>query len=188
MQRPFDLDGFLAAALAEDIAGGDITTESVVPAGAAARFALVAREELVVAGLEFLPALFRLLDPGVVVKSPVGEGEKVEKGTQLALLEGPARALLTGERTALNLLQHLSGIATLTRRYVEAVAGTDARILDTRKTLPGLRFLEKYAVAMGGGLNHRMGLYDAVLIKDNHLAIAGSIAKAVEAARRRSLE
>jgi nicotinate-nucleotide pyrophosphorylase (carboxylating) len=131
--------------------------------------------------------LFQLLDPRVVVKLLVEEGQKVGPGAALAHLSGPARALLAGERTALNLVQQLSGVATLTRRYVDAVAGTGARVVDTRKTIPGLRYLQKYAVTCGGGHNHRMGLYDAVLIKDNHIAVAGGVAAAVNAARAANL-
>ena len=134
-------------------------------------------------GLVFLPQLFEMIDASVRVVLQVDDGGAVEAGATLATLEGPARALLAGERTALNLVQQLSGVATLTRHYVDAVAGTNAKILDTRKTIPGLRTAQKYAVTCGGGVNHRMGLYDAVLIKDNHIAVAGGVAAAVKAAR-----
>lgn len=177
------MTGFLRAALAEDIGSGDVTSNAIIPADRAARFAVNARQELVVSGLKFLPELFALLDKHVSVELHVQEGAKVAKGAKLATLSGPALALLTGERTALNLIQHLCGVATLTRQYVDTVAGTSAKILDTRKTLPGFRALEKYAVSCGGGQNHRMGLYDGVLIKDNHIAIAGSIPEAVKKAR-----
>jgi nicotinate-nucleotide pyrophosphorylase (carboxylating) len=179
----FDLELFLRTALAEDIGSGDITSALTIPAEASARFAVVTRQPIVVAGLEFLTLLFALIDPAVTVTLEAADGDTTEAGARLATLEGPARALLAGERTALNLLQHLSGIATLTRSYVEAVAGTKARITDTRKTTPGLRFLQKYAVKIGGGYNHRMGLYDGILIKDNHLKLAGGIASAVKKAR-----
>lgn len=183
MQRAFDIEQFLSNALAEDIGEGDVTSNATIPADATARFAMNARQELVVCGVSFLPALFLLLDPAVVVEVVAKDGDKVAKDTTLAYLSGPARALLAGERTALNLVQQLSGVATLTRRYVDAIEGTSARVVDTRKTIPGLRFLQKYAVTCGGGQNHRMGLYDAVLIKDNHIAVAGSVAAAVNAAK-----
>lgn len=187
MQRAFDMEAFLIAALTEDIGTGDVTSNSTIPAEATARFAMNARAELVVSGLTFLPTLFSLVDPAVTVELLVEEGHKVAPGTTLAYLSGPARALLAGERTALNLVQQLSGVATLTRRYVEAVEGTGARVVDTRKTIPGLRWLQKYAVTCGGGHNHRMGLYDAVLIKDNHIAVAGGVRQAVDAARSTGL-
>lgn len=187
MQRAFDIERFLSDALAEDIGSGDVTSNTTIPADATARFAMNARQELVVCGASFLPMLFALIDPAVTVELLVEEGKKVAPGATLARLSGPARALLAGERTALNLVQQLSGVATLTRRYVEAVEGTSARVVDTRKTIPGLRFLQKYAVTCGGGHNHRMGLYDAVLIKDNHIAVAGGVAQAVHAARAANL-
>ena len=183
MQRVFDIEQFLVTALVEDIGEGDVTGNACIPAAMQAEFAFNARVPMVAAGLVHLPLLFSLIDPAIAVKLSVEDGDFVEAGARLATVRGSARALLAGERTALNLLQHLSGIATLTRRYVEAVAGTNARILDTRKTLPGMRALQKYAVRCGGGVNHRMGLYDAVLIKDNHIAVAGSVAAAVAAAR-----
>ena len=173
----------VAEFLSEDIGRGDVTTLAVVPEAARARGRLLAKQPLVVAGLDVVRAVFAELDSGVVMEARVREGDTVSTGAVLAWLSGPARALLTGERVALNLLQRLSGIATLTRRFVEAVRGTRARIVDTRKTTPGLRLLEKYAVRVGGGCNHRMGLDDGVLIKDNHIALAGGLREAIEAAR-----
>lgn len=187
MQRSFDIESFLTSALAEDIGAGDVTGNSVIPAETQAEFAFVAREPMVVAGLAYLPMLFGIIDQSITVTWHVKDGEGVEKGGFLATVKGPARALLAGERTALNLLQHLSGIATLTRSYVNAVRGTNAQILDTRKTMPGMRFLQKYAVKCGGGYNHRMGLYDAVMIKDNHIAVAGGVAQAIAAAKTSGL-
>jgi nicotinate-nucleotide pyrophosphorylase (carboxylating) len=188
MQRTFDIKEFLKAALAEDIGGGDVTGNAVIPASAMAEFAFVARQPLVVAGLIYLPELFALVDANVVLTEIAKDGHKVEAGTTLATVKGSARSLLTGERTALNLLQHLSGVATLTRQYVDAVAGTNAKILDTRKTLPGMRALQKYAVTCGGGVNHRMGLYDAVMIKDNHIAVAGGVRQAIESVQGKGLK
>ena len=158
-------------ALAEDIGGGDITTESAIPADARATAVILAKEPCVVAGLPLVEAIFAKLDSRVVVKRLVEDGDLVEIRQRVAELTGPARAILTGERVALNFLQRLSGIATLTREFVEAVTGTKTKILDTRKTTPTLRALEKYAVAVGGGQNHRFGLFDAVMIKDNHRVI-----------------
>jgi nicotinate-nucleotide pyrophosphorylase (carboxylating) len=188
MQRGFDITQFLTAALAEDIGSGDVTGNSVIPATAQAEFAFVARTPLVVAGLIYLPELFRLVDAQVVLTEIAKDGHAVGAGTTLATVKGSARSLLAAERTALNLLQHLGGVATLTRQYVDAVAGTHAKILDTRKTIAGLRHLQKYAVTCGGGTNHRMGLYDAVMIKDNHIAVAGGVAQAVKAARASGLK
>ena len=183
MQSPIDITDLLNRALVEDIGAGDITSAATIPADLETKFVMNAREKLVTAGLEFLPKLFEMIDPKVRVVLDVFDGVAVEKGTTLVTLEGPARALLSGERTALNLVQQLSGVATLTRQYVETVAGTKAKILDTRKTISGLRQLQKYAVRCGGGTNHRMGLYDAVLIKDNHIAAVGSVTAAVKAAK-----
>ena len=184
--QPFDVETFLAMALAEDMGAGDITSSAVVPERATARFVFQTRQDIVVAGLELLPILFALIDRQVIVNLDSEDGVKMNAGRRLATIEGNARSLLVGERLALNLLQHLSGIATLTRSYVDAVAGTNAKICDTRKTIPGLRMLQKYAVKAGGGINHRMGLYDGILIKDNHLALAGGITKAVNAAKATS--
>jgi len=174
-----ELDRVVAAALAEDVGGGDLTTDGVVPAGARCSAELLVKESGVLSGVQAAARVFRTLDPGVQVEALVEEGARIVGPVAVARLEGPARAILTGERTALNLLGRLSGIATLTSRYVGAVAGTRARILDTRKTTPGLRTLERYAVRCGGGSNHRFGLHDAILLKENHLRIAGGIASAV---------
>ena len=176
------------AALAEDVGGGDVTTLSTVPAGATSRAVMVAREEMVVSGGQFAETAFRELDPGVRVTRLVEDGTRVSKGTRLIEIEGPSRALLTAERVTLNFMQRLSGVASLTAQFVAAVDGTDAKILDTRKTTPGWRELEKYAVRCGGAQNHRVGLWDMVLIKDNHLAALrdaqpNAIAAAVQRAR-----
>ena len=183
MQRTFDIDGFLAAALAEDIGEGDVTSLATIPAEATASFAMQSRQLLVLAGATFLPSLFALVSPAISVSLLAEDGQQLAAGQTIAQLSGPARALLAGERTALNLVQHLSGVATLTRQYADAIAGTKAKLVDTRKTIPGLRFLQKYAVTCGGGHNHRMGLYDAVLIKDNHIAVAGGVTASIQAAR-----
>lgn len=177
-------ESVVRAALLEDIGhGGDITTDAIVSSDRHARARIVARRAGVVAGLPFAALAFRLLDEHVDIRAQTDEGERVEPGSVAAEISGRARAILTGERTALNLLGRLSGIATATRRFVDLVAGTHAKIADTRKTTPGLRALERYAVARGGGTNHRFGLDDAVLIKDNHLALAGSVRAAIAAAR-----
>jgi nicotinate-nucleotide pyrophosphorylase (carboxylating) len=179
----FDLDGFIAATLAEDLGeGGDITSAAVIPADARFAGVMRTREPIVVAGLPLAEAFFRALDPEVEIERLGEDGARAAAGDILLKLRGRARALLTAERSALNILQHLSGIATLTRRYVDAIAGTGAILLDTRKTVPGLRALEKYATRMGGAQNHRMGLWDAAMIKDNHVAVAGSVAEAVRRA------
>ncbi|NIA25391.1 MAG: carboxylating nicotinate-nucleotide diphosphorylase [Gammaproteobacteria bacterium] len=176
----------LERALAEDLAAaGDITTNAVVPAGVRMQATLVTREEGTIAGLEASLRVFTLLDDDVAITTQIGEGTPVKAGTALAVLEGPAVALLAGERTSLNLLCHLSGIATATAAAVAAVEGTGAVVADTRKTTPGLRALEKMAVHLGGGRNHRFGLYDAVLIKDNHLALIGTVGATVRRARDR---
>ncbi|MCY0886543.1 MAG: carboxylating nicotinate-nucleotide diphosphorylase [Firmicutes bacterium] len=170
-------------ALREDIGHGDVTTLALIPPEQRGRLRVLAEAPLVVAGLPALPLIFAVLGETVTVTARVTDGTPVAAGAELARLEGPARALLTGERVALNLIEHLSGISTFTRRVVEAVAPWGTRILDTRKTTPGLRALEKYAVRVGGGTNHRMGLDAAVLIKDNHIAAVGSVAEAVRRAR-----
>jgi nicotinate-nucleotide pyrophosphorylase (carboxylating) len=181
------------AALAEDVGAGDITTESAIPADARADAVIVAKEPCIVAGLPLAEAVFHELDAKVSVKTLAKEGDVVGQGERVCLLSGPARAILTGERTALNFLQQLSGIATLTRQFVDLVAQAAVpvkpKILDTRKTTPTLRALEKYAVAVGGGTNHRMGLFDAVMIKDNHRVILArlgpnALGDAVAAARK----
>ena len=185
----FDLDGFVAATLAEDLGeGGDITSAAVIPADARFGGVMRTREPIVVAGLPLAEAFFRALDPEVGIERLVEDGARAGAGDVLLRLRGRARALLTAERSALNILQHLSGIATLTRRYVDAIAGTGAILLDTRKTIPGLRALEKYATRMGGAQNHRMGLWDAAMIKDNHVAVAGSVGEAVRRAAAAGIE
>jgi nicotinate-nucleotide pyrophosphorylase (carboxylating) len=170
------------AALDEDLGGaGDITTDATIPVGAKGEAHVVAREAGIIAGLDLAAEAFLSLDPEAKFLSLVGDGDAVKQGAKIAKISGNTRAILTAERTALNFLGHLSGVATLTSRYVEAIAGTGARIACTRKTTPGLRALEKYAVRMGGGVNHRFGLYDGVLIKDNHIAAAGGIGNALRA-------
>ena len=185
----FDLDAFVRATLTEDMGeGGDITSAAVIPADARFDGVMDSRDAIIVAGLPIAEAFFRALDPEVEVEMLVEEGARVPKGADLMRLRGKARALLTGERSALNTVQHLSGIATLTRSYVDAIAGTGAILLDTRKTIPGLRVLEKYATRMGGATNHRMGLWDAAMIKDNHVAVAGDIGEAVRRAVAAGIE
>jgi nicotinate-nucleotide pyrophosphorylase (carboxylating) len=182
---PLQFEPLLRAALAEDLGrAGDVTADATVDAAARASARLVARAAGCVAGLDVALATFLLLDPSIAIERVAADGERVAAGTLLARLAGPARPILAGERTALNLLGRLCGVATATAAYVDAVAGTGARIVCTRKTTPGLRALEKYAVRCGGGANHRFGLDDAVLIKDNHLVVAGGVAPAVERARR----
>jgi len=178
---PLLVERAVKLALSEDLgAAGDITTDQIVPADADGEAAIVAREPGVIAGTDLAEAAFKILDPEARFARAVADGGRVAEGERIATVAGKARALLTAERTALNFLGRLSGIATLTASYVAAVAGTDARIASTRKTTPGLRAFEKYAVRAGGGINHRFGLYDAVLVKDNHIAAAGGLAKALE--------
>jgi nicotinate-nucleotide pyrophosphorylase (carboxylating) len=175
----------IAQALAEDIGPGDVSTQVAVPAARRARARVAARREGVLAGAPLLTAVYEQLDPGVTVNLLVPDGRHLQAGEFVADLEGPTAALLSGERTALNFLQHLSGIATLTAEYVAAVAGTACQVLDTRKTLPGWRALAKYAVRCGGGVNHRLGLYDRIMFKDNHWAAGGRrIADLVARGRR----
>ena len=184
----FDLDAFVAATLAEDLGeGGDVTSAAVIPEEARLDGAMVSRDAVVVAGLPVAGAFFRALDPHAQVEPLVYEGSRVAPGTPLLRICGNARAVLAAERSALNTLQHLTGIATLTRQYVDAIAGTGAVLLDTRKTLPGLRLLEKYATRVGGATNHRLRLDDGVLIKDNHIAVAGGVTAAVAAAKAAGL-
>lgn len=178
------VDRLLRTALEEDIGSGDVTTAATIVPGTAARAQLVAKEDFVLAGIEVARRVFELLDPQVAFEGLIADGQSVRRGEVLAWLKGDAASLLQGERVALNLLQRLSGVATLTARFVNAVEGTGAIIVDTRKTTPGLRALEKYAVRAGGGGNHRMALYDGVLIKENHVAAAGGITAAVTRARR----
>lgn len=174
----------LDMSLKEDIGSGDITSDLVVPADKMAKGIILSKSEGIVAGLDIAGEIFRLLDPEVVFSKLTFDGGQVHCGQELATVEGSARSMLTAERTALNFLQRLSGIATATSMYVRAASGYRAKIIDTRKTTPGLRVLEKYAVRVGGGYNHRFGLYDAVLIKDNHIAAAGGVTKAVTSARK----
>jgi nicotinate-nucleotide pyrophosphorylase (carboxylating) len=188
----FDVDAFVKAVLAEDLggvadAGRDLTATACLGAHARLKAVLDSRDAVVVAGLPIAAAFFRRLDPDCAVELLVADGDAVPAGADLLRVEGRARALLAAERSALNTLQHLSGIATLTRQYVDAIAGTGATLLDTRKTLPGLRVLEKYAVRMGGGTNHRMGLWDAPMVKDNHIAAAGGVTQAVAACKAAGL-
>lgn len=178
-----DILDAIRRALAEDVGPGDVTTNSIVPPDAAMRGRIIAKQDGVVAGLDVAQAVYRAVDERIVFTALVAEGERVANRQPLALVSGPARGLLTAERAALNFLGRMSGIATLTRRFVDAVAGTGATILDTRKTAPGLRMVDKLAVRRGGGRNHRIGLYDMVLIKDNHIDFAGSLRAAVERAR-----
>lgn len=170
--------------LKEDLGRGDITTAATVRGGVRGRGRFLAKQDLVLCGLEMAEAVFAALDSNIQLESRVYDGELIKAGTEFARVEGPAAVLLMGERVALNVLQRLSGVATLTRRYVDLTSGTTARIVDTRKTTPGLRSLEKYAVAVGGAHNHRFGLDDGVLIKDNHIALAGGVRRAVELAKQ----
>jgi nicotinate-nucleotide pyrophosphorylase (carboxylating) len=178
-----EFDGIIQAALAEDMPDGDVTSESIIPPSAVSEAVLLAKETGVLAGLPIAQRVFELVDGRVAFQAKSEDGLPFRKGDILARLKGPSISLLKGERTALNFLQRLCGIATATRRFVDAVSGTKAKILDTRKTTPGLRRLEKYAVRMGGGENHRMNLSDMALIKDNHLRHVGSITEAVRRAR-----
>ncbi len=179
----FDLGAFVRSTLAEDMAsGGDITSMATIPAGARFSGVMDSRDAITVAGLPIAAMFFRALDPAMEIEILAAEGEQVAAGSDLMRLTGNARAMLTAERSALNTVQHLSGIATMTRQYVDALAGTGATLLDTRKTIPGLRVLEKYATRTGGATNHRMGLWDAAMIKDNHVAVAGSVEEAVRRA------
>ena len=182
-ELPPDIDETVRAALAEDVGTGDVTSRAVVPRDATTRGRLVAKEAGVVAGVPVAHAVFDALDSGIRVEPLLHEGDAARSGDVIAGVDGPARAVLAGERVALNFLTHLSGIATRTREYVDACADTDSVILCTRKTLPGLRALERYAVEVGGGVLHRAGLYDAILIKDNHVAIAGGVTEAIRRAR-----
>jgi len=185
----FDLDEFVTRVLAEDLGkGGDVTSAATIAANARFTAAMNARQALVAAGVEIASAFFRALDPAVEIELLAKDGDRVEHGTTLMRLGGNARAMLAAERSALNTLQHLSGIATLTRQYVDAIEGTGAVLLDTRKTIPGLRVLEKYAARMGGAQNHRMRLEDGVLIKDNHVAVCGGVAEAVRRAKAANTE
>ncbi len=178
------LDKLILDALAEDLGTGDITTESCIPESARSEGRFRAKMDGVFCGMEVLCRVFKLVDPRITVTPLVSDGDLVKKGQDLASISGPSRSILAGERVALNLIQHMSGVATATRKAVDSVAGTGAVIVDTRKMTPGLRVLEKYAVKAGGGRNHRFNLADGVLIKDNHIVASGGIGKAVEAVRR----
>lgn len=173
-------------ALAEDIGDGDITTESIVPKNSFSVAQIIAKQAGILAGSKIVREVFRILSPKVKIKFKLKDGEKFKFGDIIAELTGPTRAILTGERTALNFLCHLTGIATLTRKFVEKIANTNAIILDTRKTTPNLRILEKYAVRIGGGQNHRFGLFDMILIKDNHIVAAGSLINAIKTAQSKN--
>src|SRR5215470_10350610 len=177
-----EIDELIRRALSEDIGSGDATSEATIPATSVARARIIARAPLVCAGLPVVERVFRELDGNIQIEALANDGDAVEKRRDLIRCRGNARAILGAERTALNFLSHLTGIATLTRRFVERLAGTKTRIRDTRKTTPGLRSLEKYAVRMGGGTNHRFGLYDAILLKENHIALAGGIRPALDQA------
>jgi nicotinate-nucleotide pyrophosphorylase (carboxylating) len=180
------IEPLVRATLLEDLGrAGDLTTDSIVPADAVTRCALMARQPGVVAGLDFALMAFRLIDPRIECAVERGDGTRLQPGELIATISGPARGILTGERTALNFLSHLSGVASATRGIADAIVGTKAQVCCTRKTMPGLRAAQKYAVRVGGGSNHRFGLDDAVLIKDNHVAIAGGVRPAVERARAR---
>ncbi len=186
MINPLDLEMIYTvvnAALDEDIGRGDITSRSVIRSGVKARGSFIAKQDFILAGLEVADAVLTSFDPYMQIESTVGDGEEIKSGKVFARTTGDAQVLLAAERVALNFLQRLSGIATITRKYVDAISDTGARIVDTRKTTPGLRILEKYAVTVGGGHNHRLGLDDGVLIKDNHLAIAGGVSEAVRRSR-----
>jgi len=178
------IDKIIEQALLEDIGTGDITTESIIPSNVKAKGIIKTSEEGIVAGLDIICLVFKKLDPEICFQSKIKDGNKILPGEILAEITGPARTILKGERVALNFLQRMSGIATITSKFCQQVKDFPVRIFDTRKTTPGLRILEKYAVLMGGGYNHRFGLYDAVLIKDNHIAVAGGIKSAVNSVRK----
>ncbi|MCH7956244.1 MAG: carboxylating nicotinate-nucleotide diphosphorylase [Proteobacteria bacterium] len=184
---PADVDAAVTAALAEDMGTGDITTDALVPADATLSLIMAARQDIVAAGLPVAREVFRRLAPAAALGVETSDGTSVSAGTVMMRIEGPARGLLSGERVALNFVQVLSGIATLTRAYVQRIAGTGAVLLDTRKTVPGLRALSKYATALGGARNHRLRLDDGVLIKDNHIAVCGGVEQAVARARAAGL-
>lgn len=173
------IDKIIDSALEEDLGPGDITTEALVDLSVKGEARLIAKEEIILAGIGVFSRVFSRLDPEIVVETKYRDGEAVSNGEDIGIVKGSMRGILSGERTALNFLQRLSGIATLTRKYVERTDSSKVRVIDTRKTTPGLRILEKYAVRRGGGFNHRFGLFDGILIKDNHIAVAGSIAKAL---------
>ena len=181
-QLPDDIEETVKLALIEDIGTGDVTA-SVIPRHSISNATVISRDFAVLCGIAWFDEVFNLLNPNITINWMVGDGDTINPDQVLCEIEGPARAILMGERTALNFLQTLSGTATIARRFADAVKGTSAKILDTRKTIPGLRKAQKYAVKCGGCYNHRMGLYDAIMIKENHIAVAGSIKNAVELAR-----
>ena len=181
----FEIERIIRTALQEDIGLGDVTTRATVDPGTPGQAELVAKEDFILSGIEVVRRVFQLLDPAIAFENLKVDGEQIKSGEVLAWIKGEAAVLLQGERVALNLLQRMSGVATQTARFVQAVAGTSAVIVDTRKTTPGLRALDKYSVRMGGGQNHRTSLYDGVLIKENHIAAAGGITVAIERARQR---
>jgi nicotinate-nucleotide pyrophosphorylase (carboxylating) len=174
------IERIVSGALEEDLGSGDITTSAIIDPSAKGKARALAKEEIVLAGADIFSMVFSRLDPKITVEFHYHDGDIIRSGKDICLVKGPLKGILTGERTALNFLQHLSGIATITRKYVEKTASYSVRVVDTRKTTPGLRVLEKYAVTMGGGFNHRFGLFDGILIKDNHIAVAGSISEAVK--------
>ena len=174
------IDRVISSALEEDLGPGDITTSAIIDPSVKGKARVLAKEEIILAGIDVFSKVFGRLDPEIAVEFDYHDGDVVPNGKDICIVQGPLRGILSGERTALNFLQHLSGIATLTRKFVEKTSPFNVQVVDTRKTTPGLRVLEKYAVTMGGGFNHRFGLFDGILIKDNHIAIAGSISEAVK--------
>ena len=180
------LERVVRSALEEDLGAGDLTTDAIIVSGTKGKAALETREPIILAGLSVFHLVFTLLDSCITAQSHFSDGMRVSAGERICTIEGSLSAILKGERTALNFIQRMSGIATLTRQYVDQVESLNVKVVDTRKTAPGLRLLDKYAVRMGGGFNHRMGLSDGILIKDNHIAIAGSIAKAVSLAKEKA--
>ncbi|MDX9714520.1 MAG: carboxylating nicotinate-nucleotide diphosphorylase [Dissulfurispiraceae bacterium] len=184
--HPEYIKKFLVFALEEDIGSSDITSELTVSSSVSCSAEIIAKEECMVAGIPFVELVFNILDPGIKFENMLTDGSAVSKGDLIGVVSGNARAVLAGERLALNILQRLCGIATLTNRFVDAVRSFDIRVTDTRKTTPGMRYMEKYAVRIGGGYNHRSGLYDGILIKDNHVKVNGSISKAVSACKKAS--
>jgi len=186
IENPIFLDRVIKMALEEDLGAGDLTTDAIVDPAGGGKAVLLSRERLVLAGLAVFTRVFEVLSSDVTFDAYFQDGQTVPKGEKIGLLSGPLGAILKGERTALNFLQRMSGIATLTRRYVDKAGSQKVKVVDTRKTAPGLRVLDKYSVRMGGGFNHRLGLFDGVLIKDNHIAAAGSVSKAVSLAKKKA--
>jgi nicotinate-nucleotide pyrophosphorylase (carboxylating) len=185
-EEGISIEKVLINALEEDIGGGDVTTHSLISEDQISEASIIAKEEFIVAGIFFAQRIFQLLDPGVKFRILKKDGKSVKKGDIIAKIRGKSRSILSAERTALNFLQRLSGIATYTARYVKALEGYKVKIVDTRKTAPGLRYFDKYAVKIGGGFNHRFGLSDGILIKDNHIAAVGSITKAIKLAQKKA--